>query len=321
MRLYGPNLVANGGFDADADWSKGPSWSIADGAAKYQGEAGGEDFLWQSLPIEYGHVYEVRFSISDYHGDGVGIFFSLGGGGRARGPYVGDQVVREIVAAGPVQMFVIEADEGALSFNVDDVSVRKVLVRYDIYRGQDGRINYETPVATMWPGQEVVEIADQDLPANTTWHYVRRAVRLCCCGKESDDSHACIVRIASDGQSIGPSPNPPTDILAEPIAGGAIRLRWRYEPGGQAVAPETFSISLDTLDNEVGVVPAGFAIGGVYVWLSEPFEHGRLVRLCVRSAGRDGARSSNTYFVSAVADAQGPEAIHGLLVEVDDVEV
>lgn len=110
-----------------------------------------------------------------------------------------------------------------------------------VYRGQDGEIDYDHPVALMAIDDDELSLADQDLPANTIWHYVRRTVKKCC-GLESADSDFCRVRVDSDGVMILDAPNPPLDLTAEVLSGGRIRLRWFYSAAGQEVAPTGFNI-------------------------------------------------------------------------------
>src|SRR5512133_1051362 len=98
---------------------------------------------------------------------------------------------------------------------------------YNIYRGQDGVIDYDTVVATMDLADTQVTIPAQALPAGTRWDYVRR-LKASDCALESPDSPSCKVRISAAGAMIPDAPNAPSNISAAAIAGGSIRLRWRY---------------------------------------------------------------------------------------------
>ncbi|MGH2271356.1 hypothetical protein ACQ9LF_06115 [Anaerohalosphaeraceae bacterium U12dextr] len=118
---------------------------------------------------------------------------------------------------------------------------------YTIYRGQDGVIDYDWPVAIMAVNIDSILITGQSLPASSQWWYVRRKVKGCC-GLEGNDSVPCKVRIGDDGQMIGNAPNPPVDLMAELMAGGRVRLRWRYVPGGQDTPAFGFAIYLQLAD-------------------------------------------------------------------------
>jgi len=67
---YGPELVVNGSFDSDSDWTKGTGWSIADGrAVKVSGTAG---YLRQDISLVEDKVYAVEWEIVSRTGGEVG---------------------------------------------------------------------------------------------------------------------------------------------------------------------------------------------------------------------------------------------------------
>tara|TARA_Y100001951_G_C11257269_1_gene250189 strand:- start:3 stop:1106 length:1104 start_codon:yes stop_codon:yes gene_type:complete len=61
----GSDLVTNGGFDTDSDWTKGTDWSIdtTDGVAKGDSTT---DNLIQSDIVEVGKHYKITYTIKDY---------------------------------------------------------------------------------------------------------------------------------------------------------------------------------------------------------------------------------------------------------------
>lgn len=185
-----------------------------------------------------------------------------------------------------------------------------------IYRGQDGKIDYEVIVATMSEGQSQVSIAGQDLPANTIWHYVRRR-ETTCCEKESTDSPICIVRIDSSGNMIANAPNPPDDLTIEGLSSGRFRLRWRYSKDQQEITPTGFKIFMDSgsgfdFGNPDATVSYGFGGRGEFEWTSGQLTHGQVYRFCVRTYTTGAGQTQNTDYVSGVADDQGPAAITDL---------
>ena len=114
--------------------------------------------------------------------------------------------------------------------------------QYNVYRGKDGEIDYDTVVATMAIEASQVSIPNQDLQPDTIWYYVRR--RESDCELESPPSDPCIVRIDSAGDMIGLTPNEPQDVTVEKLSGGRLRIRWRYTTLNQEVAPTGFKISI-----------------------------------------------------------------------------
>jgi hypothetical protein len=58
----GPELVTNGGFDADTNWTKGTGWTISGGVA--QKTAGTGAAIQQSVAITAGRTYEVSVTVT-----------------------------------------------------------------------------------------------------------------------------------------------------------------------------------------------------------------------------------------------------------------
>jgi len=196
---------------------------------------------------------------------------------------------------------------------------------YRVFRGQDGNFDYDEPVAEMAYDDLQISIPEQDLPANTIWHYVRRRVAGCC-NKESPDSPVCIVRIDSNGDMIGNIPNSPTNLITERLSEGKVKLRWRYIKLEEEIAPTGFHIYIDSGAGFDFKTPDGTVLyhhggpkAGEFDWTSDSLSHGELYRFCVRSHRTGSGESQNTNFVSAVADAVGPEAITDLLTSVEEI--
>ena len=57
------NIVTNGGFDTDSNWSKGAGWTISGGKASNDGSTGN---LTQSGILIVGEQYEITVTVSDY---------------------------------------------------------------------------------------------------------------------------------------------------------------------------------------------------------------------------------------------------------------
>ena len=61
----GSNVVVNGTFDADSNWSKGTGWTISDGKARCDGSATGNTNLQTSVaPLTSGKLYKVTFDLT-----------------------------------------------------------------------------------------------------------------------------------------------------------------------------------------------------------------------------------------------------------------
>ena len=59
---YGSELVTNGGFDTDTDWSKGAGWSISGGKATHTGS---QSLLSQSNVLTIGKKYKISFDLQN----------------------------------------------------------------------------------------------------------------------------------------------------------------------------------------------------------------------------------------------------------------
>jgi len=69
---YGDELVTNGTFDSDSDWTKDANWTIASGVATSTTSAGG---IYQAITCEVGKIYFASIDItSAFSGGVVGVF-------------------------------------------------------------------------------------------------------------------------------------------------------------------------------------------------------------------------------------------------------
>jgi len=162
---------------------------------------------------------------------------------------------------------------------------------HNVYRGQDGVMDYGSVQAVMGLGDSQVSIANQNLPAGTKFDYVRRQASGC--GLESPDSNTCIVRIAADGDMLSLMPNRPLHLQAESLAGGKVRLRWRYSSDAEEVSPSGFRIYMDSgsgfnFSSPAATVDYGLGGRGEFEWTSGALADGTLYKFCVRSYCEEG---------------------------------
>jgi len=193
---------------------------------------------------------------------------------------------------------------------------------YTVYAGQDGNFDYDAIQAVMELADSQVTINNQVLPANTIWHYTHRQVSGC--GLESADSEPCVIRIASDGDMIANTPNAPQSLTAETVAGGKIKLRWRYTKLSEEISPTGFKIYIDSGSGFNFASPdatIAYGSGGIgeFNWTSDALSDGQMYKFCVRSYTTAAGETQNTDYVCAVADSQGPAAITGLLTSWQEV--
>ena len=76
---FRPNLVTNGTFDTDSNFTKNTGWTISDGVASYNNLGTHNDITQTNLEIEEGKSYEISFDLFNVHQGNFGI--SLGNSG------------------------------------------------------------------------------------------------------------------------------------------------------------------------------------------------------------------------------------------------
>lgn len=123
----GAELVVNGNFAADTDWTKSANWTIGGGVAHSDG-AESYGSLIQNISITPGNLYKVTFTILNRVTGGA--YMQLGGVAAgntavysADGTYI-EYIVLPIGASAAVKVF---ADANTFVGDVDNVSVKQVI--------------------------------------------------------------------------------------------------------------------------------------------------------------------------------------------------
>ena len=91
----GPELITNGDFATDTDWSKGTGWSISGGSANCDGtQTSATNLIQNPLALGTGKIFKIEFELKDYQA-GELIYVNLTGTGtldfenvNANGTYV-----------------------------------------------------------------------------------------------------------------------------------------------------------------------------------------------------------------------------------------
>lgn len=113
-------LVTNGGFDADTDWTKGVGWTIAGGVASHAAGTGSP--IYQSASITSGQAYEFIFAVSNRTAGGIGPVVG-GQGGTTR---FGNGTYREVIVCGSVNTNIVLSCNVPFDGDIDDVSVKRI---------------------------------------------------------------------------------------------------------------------------------------------------------------------------------------------------
>ena len=119
---YGPELVIDPSFDADASWIKQGTWTVSGGAAHSAGT--NAEAVYQNRTQTQGVQYRVEFTVANYVTGTVtaGPYNSSGGTGRiANGTFV------EIQTAGAGSAFLMVTGSAGFVGDVTYFSVKQVL--------------------------------------------------------------------------------------------------------------------------------------------------------------------------------------------------
>jgi len=139
VQSLGSELVTNGDFDTDSDWSKGTGWSISGGSANCDGTQTSQTNLLQNgLALGTGKILKITFQLKDYQA-GKLIYVNLTGTGvlefeniNANGTYV----AYSGLSTGD-NFITFRADADFIG-SIDNVSVKEVIDNTNL-----PRISYE----------------------------------------------------------------------------------------------------------------------------------------------------------------------------------
>lgn len=114
-----PELVTNGGFDADSDWTKGTGWTIATGVASCDGTQIADSDLSQAVTLTNSWAHLVEFTV-DNHSAGTVTPVVGGTAGTSRNS---DGTYSEIITTSTADTVIIRADSDFVG-DIDNVSAK-----------------------------------------------------------------------------------------------------------------------------------------------------------------------------------------------------
>jgi len=84
LQTFGSELVTNGDFATDSNWSKGTGWTISGGTAVSDGSNTSGEIIAQAISIVSGKTYQVVLDVKEVTSGNVRFYSNfLGGGGQA----------------------------------------------------------------------------------------------------------------------------------------------------------------------------------------------------------------------------------------------
>ncbi|MCJ7777791.1 MAG: hypothetical protein MUP16_05705 [Sedimentisphaerales bacterium] len=225
-----------------------------------------------------------------------------------------------------------------------------------VYRGQDGNINQNEVQAVVPTDDSQVIIPYQELPENTIWHYVRRAASHCGLESPDSPVCIIQIDAAGDMLLASPNP-PSNQQISQSAGGKfLLRWRYSHfgeavRPTGFNIyinagellfgsfedalfagmtansfhAKKVLTLgwfefrepSLFNFDSPYIIIRFTEGIGREFRWLSDSYSHNQRVKFIIRSYNADAGESQNTDYLAGIADHLGPDAITGLISEVE----
>ena len=126
---YGSDLVTNGGFDTDSNWTKGTGWSIANGKAT---QSGGTGQLSQSISISTGVVCKFTFTATIQSGT---LRISAGVSAPVQDFTESGTHTFNLAFAGNTVLYFL-GTSSSFSGSIDSISIKEIT-------GDRARLNYE----------------------------------------------------------------------------------------------------------------------------------------------------------------------------------
>ena len=149
-----------------------------------------------------------------------------------------------------------------------------------------------------------------------TWSFGVRAFDTVSGLEEANLDCAITIELDASGNDITNQPQPPAALRALAMAGGAIRVEWRYPPTTGPRTPSGFHIYIGASGAPNYTVPAttiGYASGisNTFVANLSGLTDSVTYKIGVRAYNAT-AEEANTNTVTVAADSTGPSAVVGL---------
>ena len=122
-----PELITNGDFATDSDWSKQTGWTISGGKANSDGTI--NQSLFQTNVFTIGKSYKISFSISDVTGSLNARILMATGGPKIEVTSEGNYII-DWVADG-AYLYITTLSTNLATYSIDNVSVKEVRLDLD----------------------------------------------------------------------------------------------------------------------------------------------------------------------------------------------
>ena len=198
----GVELVVNGGFDTDSDWTKGVGWTIANGVASCDGTQTAISNMSQALNISLGDGYIIIYTISGYTSGSIKAYAGFGAVGTTLSS--DGQYSQFLIADGNTTLYI----QASIDFigSLDNISVQKVIQQPNTMYLQDSGTSPKYP-AEMFSGQGVeFNGVDQSVTVGVSsdWNFFRNTDYTVMFNKDSESNSYLVwlgsvdIRLTSD---------------------------------------------------------------------------------------------------------------------------
>ena len=130
---FGSELVTNGNFDNDSDWTKGTGITISGGSANFTGVSG--QYLNQNINFVSGKVYEITFNVLSGSGN-LTVFLGASNNVSPSSYSIGENKI--VATGGGVNSEIYFGS--AFTGSIDNISVKQVIgksrLNYDLLNGK-----------------------------------------------------------------------------------------------------------------------------------------------------------------------------------------
>ena len=141
-----PELVTNGTFDTDSDWTKGAGWTISGGVATSTPPGTGNPELFQSIGMVAGTAYEVSLTVTRVSGT---LHVRLGSGVQVLS--ISQSGTYRAVGVAGAPWFVLLNVNGSFEGTVDNISVKEISSHAAIAPSDSARptlASYNSPISS-----------------------------------------------------------------------------------------------------------------------------------------------------------------------------
>ena len=121
-RPFGPELVTNGAFDSDSDWTKGTGWSISGGVAVAEGSTSDGRYLEQDINLVSGKTYSYEINVSGNLTGSNYLSFRFGGSSDDFTITSGSGLIRGNVTASGSGNLRIRSEASLTDITIDNIS-------------------------------------------------------------------------------------------------------------------------------------------------------------------------------------------------------